>query len=61
MVARWRANPLGMLWPEMDAAFVTSNGNGSGGPDGRVMRSFAQCHSWHDALTVQNEFTRASL
>ena len=24
MVARWSANPLGMLWPEMDAAFVTS-------------------------------------
>ena len=21
MVARWSANPLGMLWPEMDAAF----------------------------------------
>jgi hypothetical protein len=26
MVARWSANPLGMLWPEMDAAFVTSGG-----------------------------------
>jgi hypothetical protein len=25
------------------------------------MRSFAECRSWHDALTVQNEFTRASL
>jgi hypothetical protein len=24
--AWWRANPLGMLWPEMDAAFVTSGG-----------------------------------
>ena len=24
MVARWSANPLGMLWPEGDAAFVTS-------------------------------------
>jgi hypothetical protein len=23
MVARWRANPLGMLWPEMDAAVVS--------------------------------------
>jgi hypothetical protein len=23
LVARWSANPLGMLWPEMDAAFVT--------------------------------------
>ena len=22
MVARWSANPLGMLWPEGDAAFV---------------------------------------
>ena len=22
MVARWSANPLGMLWPEMDAAFA---------------------------------------
>ena len=27
MVARWSANPVGMLWPEMDAVFV---GNGSG-------------------------------
>jgi hypothetical protein len=26
MVARWSANPLGMLWPERDAAFVTSGG-----------------------------------
>jgi hypothetical protein len=26
MVARWSANPLGMLWPEMDAAFVTTGG-----------------------------------
>jgi hypothetical protein len=26
MVARWSANPLGMLWPESDAAFVTSGG-----------------------------------
>ena len=31
MVARWSANPLGMLWPEMDARFVTSGG-GNGGP-----------------------------
>jgi hypothetical protein len=30
MVARWRVNPLGMLWPEMDAAFVMSGG-GNGG------------------------------
>jgi hypothetical protein len=26
MVARWSANPLGMLWPERDAAFVASDG-----------------------------------
>jgi hypothetical protein len=26
MVVRWGANPLGMLWPDMDAAFVTSGG-----------------------------------
>ena len=26
MIARWSANPLGMLWPEMDAAFVTPGG-----------------------------------
>jgi hypothetical protein len=31
MVARWSANPLGMLCAEMDAAFVASGG-GSGGP-----------------------------
>ena len=30
MVARWGANPLGMLWPEMDAAFLASGG-GNGG------------------------------
>ncbi len=29
MVARWSANPLGMLWPEMDVVLVTS---GDGGP-----------------------------
>ena len=29
MVARWSANPLGMLWPERDAAFVAG---GNGGP-----------------------------
>ena len=28
-VARWNANPLGLLWPEMDAALVSS---GDGGP-----------------------------
>jgi hypothetical protein len=30
----WRANPL-MLWPEMDTAFVSSDGNG-GEPPARV-------------------------
>jgi hypothetical protein len=29
MVARWSANPLGMLWPETDATFVSVGGNGS--------------------------------
>ena len=28
----WRAIPLRMLWPEMDAAFVTSVGGSAGGP-----------------------------
>ena len=28
MVARWSAHPLGMLWPERDAAFVMSGGVG---------------------------------
>jgi hypothetical protein len=28
MVARWSAHPLGMLRPEMDAAFATSGGGG---------------------------------
>jgi hypothetical protein len=32
MVARWSANPLGMLRPELDAAFATAGGNGGGGP-----------------------------
>ena len=26
MVARWSANPLGMLWPKRDAAFMTTGG-----------------------------------
>jgi hypothetical protein len=26
-------NPLGMLWPEADAAFVGSGGNGGGAPN----------------------------
>jgi hypothetical protein len=26
MIARWSANPLGMLWPGVDAAFAASNG-----------------------------------
>ena len=25
-IARWSANPLVMVWPEMNAAFVTSGG-----------------------------------
>jgi hypothetical protein len=27
----------------------------------QAMRSLAECHSWDEALTVQNEFTRTSL
>jgi len=33
----WRANPLGMLWPEMDAWFVSSSG-GNGGPQASLRR-----------------------
>ena len=29
MVARWSANPLGMLWPQTEAAFVTTGGGRS--------------------------------
>jgi hypothetical protein len=35
MVARWSANPLGMLWPEMDGGFVASGG---GSPPAEVRR-----------------------
>ena len=28
MVARWSANPLGMLWPEIDAAVVAGDDGG---------------------------------
>ena len=38
MVARWSANPLGMLWPEMDAALVSGE-DGGGGPPAAVWRS----------------------
>jgi hypothetical protein len=37
MAARWSANPLGMLWPEMDATFVASGG-GNGGPPAAAQR-----------------------
>jgi hypothetical protein len=37
MVARWSANPFGMLWSEMDAAFVASGGGGD--PPAAVRRS----------------------
>ena len=37
MVARWSANPLGMLWPELDAVFVAPGGNG--GPLAAARRS----------------------
>jgi hypothetical protein len=36
MVARWSANPLGMLWPEMDVATVPSDSNGAGEPPAKV-------------------------
>jgi hypothetical protein len=29
--ACWSANPLGLLWPERDAAFTTSGGENGGG------------------------------
>jgi hypothetical protein len=29
LVARWSANPLGMLWPEADAVFLADGGGGS--------------------------------
>jgi hypothetical protein len=31
MFVHWSANPLGILWPEIDAALIASNG-GSGPP-----------------------------
>ena len=36
MVGRWSVNPLGMLWPEMDAVFLASGGNG--GPPATAQR-----------------------
>ena len=30
MVARWSANPLGMLWPEGDVGFISAGGSGGG-------------------------------
>jgi hypothetical protein len=33
--AWWRGNPLGMLWPEMDAALVISSGGGAPPPQRR--------------------------
>ena len=59
MVARWNANPVGMLWPERDAAFMSAGGGhhrwkperertvpGSYGPRRRtfIYRSKMLCH-----------------
>jgi hypothetical protein len=59
MVARWNANPVGMLWPERDAAFMSAGGGhhrwkperertvpGSYGPRRRtfISRSKKLCH-----------------
>jgi hypothetical protein len=30
MVARWTSVPFGMLWPEMDAAWLSARGDGDG-------------------------------
>ena len=38
MVARWSAEPLGMLWPERDAAFVALGGNDGGSPPAAARR-----------------------
>jgi hypothetical protein len=35
MVGGWSANPLGMMWPEMDAAIVVSGGGGDPPPVAR--------------------------
>jgi hypothetical protein len=32
MVARWSANPLGMIWPERDAALLAGKDGGGGLP-----------------------------
>jgi hypothetical protein len=37
IVARWSGNALGMLWPEMDAAFMASGG-GNGSPPAAACR-----------------------
>jgi hypothetical protein len=41
MVARRSANPLGMLWPEMDAAFVTLGWQGRRGLPATTRRPMA--------------------
>jgi hypothetical protein len=37
MVARWSANPLGMLWSEMNASLLGGSGNG-GAPSAPARR-----------------------
>ena len=32
LVARWSADPLGMLWPDLDAAFASTGADGGGSP-----------------------------
>jgi hypothetical protein len=51
MVARWSANPLGMPWPEMDAAFVGSGGQlwraaSRAAADGRHRRGGGSAKAW---------------
>jgi hypothetical protein len=51
MVASWSTKPLAMLWPEMDAAFMTSGGGGRPAPAGRRGgRWFSSLHGRADRV-----------
>jgi hypothetical protein len=59
----WRANPLGMLWPEIDAAFVMSGG-GNGGHSrgapagGRLRRELAPNQPFQQRLELSQSVRR---
>jgi hypothetical protein len=61
MVARWSANPLRMLWPEMDAKFVTSGGRKRWPADSSVPAGGGHCRELALEWALTKELTCSAL